>query len=127
MGSSGLTLLGPGRPALDSHPALSCVLLGQFLSRDATLTREPAGLSEGPGRPPLPRAGDGPETVLKVRGHQVPVVRKQRRIYNGEEQVDCWFARSNAAGLLDGEYRDYLAAHPFDSETAFGLGPSGGL
>uniref|UniRef100_A0A667FJ46 Inter-alpha-trypsin inhibitor heavy chain 5 n=1 Tax=Lynx canadensis TaxID=61383 RepID=A0A667FJ46_LYNCA len=102
-------------------------LLGQFLSRDATLTQEPAGLSEGPGRPPLPRAGDGPETVLKVRGHQVPVVRKQRRIYNGEEQVDCWFARSNAAGLLDGEYRDYLAAHPFDSETAFGLGPSGGL
>ncbi|XP_043420246.1 inter-alpha-trypsin inhibitor heavy chain H5 [Prionailurus bengalensis] len=102
-------------------------LLGQFLSRDATLTQEPAGLSKGPGRPPLPRAGDGPETVLKVRGRQVPVVRKQRRIYNGEEQVDCWFARSNAAGLLDGEYRDYVAAHPFDSETAFGLGAPGGL
>lgn len=52
---------------------------------------------------------------------------KQRRIYNGEEQVDCWFARNNAASLIDGEYKDYLAAHPFDSETTFGPGPSRGL
>lgn len=54
------------------------------------------------------------------------MVWKQRKIYNGEEQVDCWFAR-NAAQLLDGEYKDYLAAHPFDSETAFGLGRPRGL
>lgn len=62
-----------------------------------------------------------------MKGRQVPVVWKQRRIYNGEEQVDCWFARNNAAGLIDGEYKGYLAAHPFDSETAFGPGLSRGL
>lgn len=54
------------------------------------------------------------------------MVWKQRKIYNGEEQIDCWFAR-NATQLLDGEYKDYLAAHPFDSETTFGLGISRGL
>ncbi|XP_004758010.2 inter-alpha-trypsin inhibitor heavy chain H5 isoform X2 [Mustela putorius furo] len=95
-------------------------LLGQFLSRDARLTAEPSG-------PPSPKAGEPAETVLKVRGHQVPVVWKQRKIYNGEEQVDCWFARSNAAKLIDGEYRDYLASHPFDAQTSFGPRPSGRL
>ncbi|XP_059039750.1 inter-alpha-trypsin inhibitor heavy chain H5 [Mustela lutreola] len=95
-------------------------LLGQFLSRDARLTAEPSG-------PPSPKAGKPAETVLKVRGHQVPVVWKQRKIYNGEEQVDCWFARSNAAKLIDGEYRDYLASHPFDAQTSFGPRPSGQL
>uniref|UniRef100_U6CWY0 Inter-alpha-trypsin inhibitor heavy chain family, member 5 n=1 Tax=Neovison vison TaxID=452646 RepID=U6CWY0_NEOVI len=95
-------------------------LLGQFLSRDARLTAEPS-------RPPFPKAGEPAETVLKVRGHQVPVVWKQRKIYNGEEQVDCWFARSNAAKLIDGEYRDYLASHPFDAQTSFGPRPSSGL
>ncbi|XP_032205684.1 inter-alpha-trypsin inhibitor heavy chain H5 [Mustela erminea] len=95
-------------------------LLGQFLSRDARLTAEPSG-------PPSPKAGKPAETVLKVRGHQVPVVWKQRKIYNGEEQVDCWFARSNAAKLIDGEYRDYLASHPFDAQTSFGPRPSSGL
>ncbi|XP_006150109.1 inter-alpha-trypsin inhibitor heavy chain H5 isoform X2 [Tupaia chinensis] len=71
--------------------------------------------------------GERSETILKVKGHQVPVVWKQRKIYNGEEQIDCWFARNNAAKLIDGEYKDYLASHPFDTETTFGLGLSRGL
>uniref|UniRef100_G1NXD8 Inter-alpha-trypsin inhibitor heavy chain 5 n=1 Tax=Myotis lucifugus TaxID=59463 RepID=G1NXD8_MYOLU len=101
-------------------------LLGQFLNQDARLTEEPAGLSKNTTSPSFPKADEKSETVLKVKGHQVPVVWKQRKIYNGEEQIDCWFAR-NAAQLLDGEYKDYLAAHPFDSETTFGLGLSRGL
>lgn len=96
-------------------------LLGQFLNQEARLTEEPAGLGKDP------QAGKQPETILKVKGHRVPVVWKQRKIYNGEEQVDCWFARNNAAELIDGVYKDYLAAHPFDSETSFGLGPSRAL
>ncbi|XP_004398290.1 PREDICTED: inter-alpha-trypsin inhibitor heavy chain H5 [Odobenus rosmarus divergens] len=95
-------------------------LLGQFLNQDASLTEEPT-------HPAFPKAGERSETFLKVKGHQVPVVWKQRKIYNGEEQVDCWFARNNAAKLIDGEYKDYLAAHPFDSETSFGLGLPRGL
>ncbi|XP_022376478.1 inter-alpha-trypsin inhibitor heavy chain H5 [Enhydra lutris kenyoni] len=95
-------------------------LLGQFLNQDARLTEEPS-------HPPFPKAGEPAETILKVKGHQVPVVWKQRKIYNGEEQVDCWFARSNAAKLIDGEYRDYLASHPFDAQTSFGPRPSSGL
>ncbi|XP_036921865.1 inter-alpha-trypsin inhibitor heavy chain H5 [Sturnira hondurensis] len=101
-------------------------LLGQFLNQDARLTGEPDRPGKNATGSPLPKAGEASGTVLKVKGHQVPVVWKQRKIYNGEEQVDCWFAR-NAAQLLDGEYKDYLAAHPFDSETSFGLGISRGL
>ncbi|XP_047597877.1 inter-alpha-trypsin inhibitor heavy chain H5 isoform X2 [Lutra lutra] len=95
-------------------------LLGQFLNQDARLTEEPS-------HPPFLKAGEPAETILKVKGRQVPVVWKQRKIYNGEEQVDCWFARSNAAKLIDGEYRDYLASHPFDAQTSFGPRPSSGL
>ncbi|XP_064448157.1 inter-alpha-trypsin inhibitor heavy chain H5 [Mirounga angustirostris] len=95
-------------------------LLGQFLNKDASLTEEPT-------HPAFQKAGEQSETFLKVKGHQVPVVWKQRKIYNGEEQVDCWFARNSAAKLIDGEYKDYLATHPFDSETSFGLELSRGL
>lgn len=117
---TGTSYFAAGLPALGSDPMVSRVPPGQFLSRDARLTAEPS-------RPPFPKAGEPAETVLKVRGHQVPVVWKQRKIYNGEEQVDCWFARSNAAKLIDGEYRDYLASHPFDAQTSFGPRPSSGL
>ncbi|KAM9093531.1 inter-alpha-trypsin inhibitor heavy chain H5 [Megaptera novaeangliae] len=98
-------------------------LLGQFLNQEARLT----GLGKNPVHPSVPEAGERSEAVLEVKGHQVPVVWKQRKIYNGEEQVDCWFARNNAANLIDGGYKDYLAAHPFDSETTFGPGTSRGL
>ncbi|KAG8515883.1 Inter-alpha-trypsin inhibitor heavy chain H5, partial [Galemys pyrenaicus] len=101
-------------------------LLGQFLNQDAQLAEMPVQPSKNliSLSPSLPDLSETSEAVLKVKGHQVPVVWKQRKIYNGEEEIDCWFTR-NAARLLDGEYRDYLATHPFDSETAFGLGLSG--
>lgn len=58
--------------------------------------------------------------TLKVKGRLVPVVWKQRRIYNGQQQVDCWFAKNNADKLIDGSYKDYLASHPFDTGTSPG-------
>nr|Q86UX2.2 RecName: Full=Inter-alpha-trypsin inhibitor heavy chain H5; Short=ITI heavy chain H5; Short=ITI-HC5; Short=Inter-alpha-inhibitor heavy chain 5; Flags: Precursor [Homo sapiens] len=99
-------------------------LLGQFLNQDARLTEDPAGPSQNLTHPLLLQVGEGPEAVLTVKGHQVPVVWKQRKIYNGEEQIDCWFARNNAAKLIDGEYKDYLAFHPFDTGMTLGQGMS---
>ncbi|XP_012864868.1 PREDICTED: inter-alpha-trypsin inhibitor heavy chain H5 [Dipodomys ordii] len=98
-------------------------LLGQFLNQEAKLTEESTAYSRNHTVNPLhPQAGGGTsETVLKVKGHHVPVVWKQRKIYNGEEQIDCWFAKNNAAKLIDGDYKDYLAAHPFDTETTLGM------
>lgn len=112
-------------PALDLD-RMFFLSSGQFLNQDARLTEEPSGLSQNITDPPFREAGERPEAVLKVKGHRVPVVWKQRKIYNGEEQVDCWFARK-AASLVDGEYRDYLAAHPFDSDTTFSPGIARGL
>lgn len=65
-----------------------------------------------------------PEAILKVKGRRVPVVWKQRKIYNGQAQVDCWFDRNNAAKLIDGVYKDYLASHPFDTENALSVSMS---
>ncbi|XP_056429226.1 inter-alpha-trypsin inhibitor heavy chain H5 isoform X1 [Hyla sarda] len=53
-------------------------------------------------------------SMLKVRNRSVSVVRKQRKLYNGLHQVNCWFAKNNAEKLIDGIYRDYLVSHPFD-------------
>ncbi|XP_056224083.1 inter-alpha-trypsin inhibitor heavy chain H5 [Seriola aureovittata] len=72
-------------------------LLGQFLY-------EEVGLAELPASP-----------VLKVKDRSVPVVQKSRRIYSGTQSVDCWFARNNAAKLIDGQYEDYLMSHMFDT------------
>ncbi|XP_040885806.1 inter-alpha-trypsin inhibitor heavy chain H5 [Toxotes jaculatrix] len=78
-------------------------LLGQFLY-------EEVGLAE------LPAQGDmKPSPVLKVKDRSVPVVQKSRRIYSGTQSVDCWFARNNAAKLIDGQYEDYLMSHMFDT------------
>lgn len=78
-------------------------LLGQFLY-------EEVGLAE------LPTQEDmKPSPVLKVKDRSVPVVQKSRRIYSGTQSVDCWFARNNAAKLIDGQYDDYLMSHMFDT------------
>lgn len=78
-------------------------LLGQFLY-------EEVGLAE------LPAQGDTkPCPVLKVKDRSVSVVQKSRRIYGGLQSVDCWFARNNAAKLIDGQYEDYLMSHMFDT------------
>ncbi|XP_044534995.1 inter-alpha-trypsin inhibitor heavy chain H5 [Gracilinanus agilis] len=100
-------------------------LLGQFLNQDPKLTKEPVGLGSNRNHtePSVSQADLSSETILKVKGHRVPVVWKQRKIYNGQEQIDCWFAR-NSAKLIDGVYKNYLASHPFDTETTFGVGAS---
>ncbi|XP_034528993.1 inter-alpha-trypsin inhibitor heavy chain H5 [Notolabrus celidotus] len=78
-------------------------LLGQFLY-------EEVGLAQ------LPAEGDiKPSTVLKVKDRSVPVVQKNRKIYSGTQSVDCWFARNNAAKLIDGRYEDYVTSHMFDT------------
>uniref|UniRef100_UPI0037E8CD7E inter-alpha-trypsin inhibitor heavy chain H5 n=1 Tax=Semicossyphus pulcher TaxID=241346 RepID=UPI0037E8CD7E len=78
-------------------------LLGQFLYQEV-------GVAE------LPAEGDmKPASVLKVKDRSVPVVQKSRKIYSGAQSVDCWFARNNAAKLIDGQYEDYLMSHMFDT------------
>lgn len=64
----------------------------------------------------LPAQADmRPSPVLKVKDRSVPVVQKSRRIYSGTQSVDCWFARNNAAKLIDGQYEDYVMSHMFDT------------
>uniref|UniRef100_A0A3B4URY8 Inter-alpha-trypsin inhibitor heavy chain 5 n=1 Tax=Seriola dumerili TaxID=41447 RepID=A0A3B4URY8_SERDU len=78
-------------------------LLGQFLYEEVGLAELPA------------QGGTKPSPVLKVKDRSVPVVQKSRRIYSGTQSVDCWFARNNAAKLIDGQYEDYLMSHMFDT------------
>uniref|UniRef100_A0ABM5GLS3 Inter-alpha-trypsin inhibitor heavy chain H5 n=1 Tax=Pogona vitticeps TaxID=103695 RepID=A0ABM5GLS3_9SAUR len=94
-------------------------LIGQFLHQDVQL------IQESPEPTHHAASGDqtkgmnlNPRATLKLKGRSVPVVWKQRKIYNGEQEVDCWFARNNAEKLIDGHYKDYLASHPFDTGTS---------
>nr|XP_006130693.1 inter-alpha-trypsin inhibitor heavy chain H5 [Pelodiscus sinensis] len=96
-------------------------LLGQFLYHEVKLIQDSLGgspqlVSQNSTEAPNLRAAN----MLKVKGRLVPVMWKQRKIYNGEQEVDCWFAKNNADKLIDGDYRDYLAAHPFDTGSSFG-------
>nr|XP_061809590.1 inter-alpha-trypsin inhibitor heavy chain H5-like [Nerophis lumbriciformis] len=83
-------------------------LLGQFLHEEVSVAE--GDPEENP-----------PSALLKVRGRSVPAVRKTRRIYGGSRSVDCWFAGSNGAKLVEGRYEDYVAPHMFDT----GEGPHG--
>lgn len=76
-------------------------LLGQFLYEEIGLAEVVADIV--------------PSTVLKVKERSVPVVQKTRRIFSGTQSVDCWFAKNNAAKLIDGQYEDYLMSHMFDT------------
>ncbi|XP_053572404.1 inter-alpha-trypsin inhibitor heavy chain H5 [Bombina bombina] len=87
-------------------------LLGQFLYNDVKVTQVPISIS--PNSTALPGNAESVINMLRVRNRVVPVIRKQRKIYNGLHQVDCWFAKNNAAKLIDGIYQDYLVSHPFD-------------
>ncbi|XP_076015819.1 inter-alpha-trypsin inhibitor heavy chain H5 [Genypterus blacodes] len=82
-------------------------LLGQFLYEEVGLAEPPADMSA------KGRARATP--VLKVKDRRVPVYKKTRRIYGGTQSVDCWFAKNNAAKLIDGEYENYLMSHMFDT------------
>lgn len=78
-------------------------LSGQFLYEEVGVAETLGGGS-----------GDS-SAMLKVKQRSVPVVKKTRKIYGGAHSVDCWFARNNAAKLIDGSYQDYLAPHMFDT------------
>ncbi|NXE69640.1 ITIH5 inhibitor, partial [Calcarius ornatus] len=100
----------------DSHG-----LLGQFLSHEVKLLQESLNTSrQEVGQNQTEALKANPTNTLKVKGRLVPVVWKQRRIYNGQQEVECWFAKNNADKLIDGSYQDYLASHPFDTGTSFG-------
>uniref|UniRef100_A0A8V5FVP0 Uncharacterized protein n=1 Tax=Melopsittacus undulatus TaxID=13146 RepID=A0A8V5FVP0_MELUD len=104
----------------DSHG-----LLGQFLSHEVKLLQESLNTSHQQGGQNHTEAlQPNPTNTLKVKGRLVPVVWKQRRIYNGQQEVECWFAKNNADKLIDGSYKDYLASHPFDTGTSFGTSNS---
>ncbi|XP_009298718.1 inter-alpha-trypsin inhibitor heavy chain H5 isoform X3 [Danio rerio] len=94
-------------------------LLGQFLYEDIGLTQIPGNFS-------TTGANGTQETLgknftlpsfhfLKVKDRSVAVMKKSRRIYSGKQTVDCWFAKNNAAKLIDGQHDDYIVSHLFDT------------
>lgn len=85
-------------------------LPGQFLYEDVGLA-ELSGNATATGD----HSTSSRSPILKVKGRSVPVVQKTRRIYSGRQSVDCWFARNNAAKLIDGQYEDYVVSHLFDT------------
>ncbi|XP_007432686.2 inter-alpha-trypsin inhibitor heavy chain H5 [Python bivittatus] len=94
-------------------------LIGQFLHQDAQLLTEPYSQKCNLGSWNETKSGDtNLGHALQLKGRLVPVVWKQRKIYNGQQEVDCWFAKNNAEKLIDGSYKDYLASHPFDTGTS---------
>ncbi|XP_058046815.1 inter-alpha-trypsin inhibitor heavy chain H5 isoform X2 [Ahaetulla prasina] len=94
-------------------------LIGQFLHQDVQLLTEPFSEKCSPDDCQEIKSGNSnSEHALKLKGRLVPVVWKQRKIYNGKQEVDCWFAKHNAEKLIDGDYQDYLASHPFDTGTS---------
>ncbi|XP_059844465.1 inter-alpha-trypsin inhibitor heavy chain H5 [Hypanus sabinus] len=95
-------------------------LLGQFLYSHIQITnaaRPPSWQNQALIPSGESEATTGPGASLSIKGRLVPVVRKQRWIYNGQHRVDCWFAKNNAARLIDGSYGDYLVSHLFDTTT----------
>ncbi|XP_078409096.1 inter-alpha-trypsin inhibitor heavy chain H5 [Cetorhinus maximus] len=100
-------------------------LLGQFLYSELQIT-ETTTNTTGPARQQTQAGAQtkgsegskGPAIMLNIKDRLVPVVKKQRRIYNGQHQVDCWFAKNNAINLIDGSYKDYLVSHLFETTTS---------
>uniref|UniRef100_A0A4W4G7P3 Inter-alpha-trypsin inhibitor heavy chain 5 n=1 Tax=Electrophorus electricus TaxID=8005 RepID=A0A4W4G7P3_ELEEL len=83
-------------------------LLGQFLYEEVALIQLHGNITVATGND---MGGAG----LKVKKRTVEVVKKTRRIYSGTHTVDCWFAKNNAAHLIDGQYQDYVVPHQFDT------------
>ncbi|XP_069621407.1 inter-alpha-trypsin inhibitor heavy chain H5 [Ranitomeya imitator] len=84
-------------------------LLGQFLYNEVKVTNVSVGT-----KGQATALSSNIVSMLKVQNRSVPVIRKQRKLYNGLHQVECWFAKNNAEKLIDGIYQDYLVSHPFD-------------
>ncbi|KAM4747168.1 inter-alpha-trypsin inhibitor heavy chain H5 [Rhinophrynus dorsalis] len=91
-------------------------LLGQFLYNEVKVIEVPLSTSQAVNKNPNDKLSSTQNVgnMLSVRNRLVPVIRKQRKLYNGLHQVDCWFAKNNAAKLIDGTYQDYLVPHLFD-------------
>ncbi|KAI4895392.1 hypothetical protein NFI96_024120 [Prochilodus magdalenae] len=93
-------------------------LLGQFLFQDVGLIQLPGNVTAAKGNNTQETSITGKlesrPMALKVKERTVGVVKKSRRIYSGTQTVDCWFARNNAAKLIDGQYQDYVVSHLFD-------------
>ncbi|KAG8440040.1 hypothetical protein GDO86_006001 [Hymenochirus boettgeri] len=92
-------------------------LLGQFLYNDVKIITVPVKTNMQASNQTTEGKSDSTQNavnMLNVRNRLVSVTRKQRKIYNGLHQVDCWFVKNNAAKLIDGTYRDYLVPHLFD-------------
>ncbi|XP_067283300.1 inter-alpha-trypsin inhibitor heavy chain H5 [Pseudorasbora parva] len=93
-------------------------LLGQFLYEDIGLIQLPGNFSmagENSSQETIGKNITLPRfPVLKVKDRTVAVIKKSRRIYSGKQTVDCWFAKNNAAKLIDGQYSDYVVSHLFD-------------
>ncbi|XP_072327139.1 inter-alpha-trypsin inhibitor heavy chain H5 [Scyliorhinus torazame] len=98
-------------------------LLGQFLYSEVQIS-ETAVKASGSARQQNQTQAEGngkslgSVIMLNIKDRLVPVVRKQRRIYNGQQQVDCWFAKNNAINLIDGTYKDYLVSNLFETSTS---------
>ncbi|XP_072529619.1 inter-alpha-trypsin inhibitor heavy chain H5 [Salminus brasiliensis] len=95
-------------------------LLGQFLYEEVGLTQVPANITMAKGNDTQQANAttDNPESgvmALKVKERIITVMKKSRRIYSGTQTVDCWFAKNNAAKLIDGQYQDYVVSHLFDT------------
>lgn len=94
-------------------------LLGQFLYEDIGLTQLPGNFSMAGKNSTQGTLGKNTTLpscpALKVKDRTVPVIKKSRRIYSGKQTVDCWFAKNNAAKLIDGQYSDYVVSHLFDT------------
>ncbi|XP_067915892.1 inter-alpha-trypsin inhibitor heavy chain H5 [Heterodontus francisci] len=100
-------------------------LLGQFLYSDVQITEaspDTTGSARQQNQTGAWTEGSegskGSRIMLNIKNRLVPVVKKQRQIYNGQHQVDCWFAKNNAANLIDGSYKDYLVSHLFETSTS---------
>ncbi|KAK3517368.1 hypothetical protein QTP70_004687 [Hemibagrus guttatus] len=96
-------------------------LLGQFIYEEVTLIQLPGNITAATGNDPqevsITQASPEPgHMALKVKERTVDVVKKSRHIYSGTQTVHCWFARNNAAKLIDGQYKDYVVSHMFDTE-----------
>ncbi|XP_039617254.1 inter-alpha-trypsin inhibitor heavy chain H5 isoform X1 [Polypterus senegalus] len=95
-------------------------LLGQFIYQDVSVSEVQLSKTQQNGTIPV---NDLPSfsATLNLKDRRIPVIKKQRKIYSGKHQVDCWFVKNNAGKLIDGTYKDYVVAHLFDT----GMGPDG--
>uniref|UniRef100_A0A673ICF8 Inter-alpha-trypsin inhibitor heavy chain 5 n=1 Tax=Sinocyclocheilus rhinocerous TaxID=307959 RepID=A0A673ICF8_9TELE len=93
--------------------------LGFYIANSKGLSKDTHGLlgkQENSTQEPLGKNISLPSCpALKVKDRTVTVIKKSRRIYSGKQTVDCWFAKNNAAKLIDGQYSDYVVSHLFDT------------